>query len=137
MSLINGTGYSWSTVGVNILGVKPVGITAISYKDKQDVQQNYGIGTEPVSRSRGKVEYEASITMHKVEVEALQQASPTGRIQDIPPFDIVVSFLPEGGKIVTHTLHNAQFTENGRDVKQGDMEIPIDLPLIISGISYK
>lgn len=135
--LINGIAYSWAQLKINILGANPAGITAISYKEKQEKQNNYGLGNQPVSRSRGKIEYEASISMYQSEVEALQAASPTGRIQDIPPFDIVSAFIPDGGKIVAHTLHNVEFMENGRDLKQGDMDVVVVLPLIISHISYK
>lgn len=135
--LINGTAYSWAQLKINILGANPAGITAISYKDKEEMQNNYGIGNQPVSRSTGKIEPEASISMHMTELEALQEASPSGRIQDIPEFDIVVSYIPKGGRIVTHTLHNCRFMENGRDLKQNDMEIVTDVPMILSHISWK
>lgn len=134
--LINGTAYSWSQIKLNILGANPTGVTAIDYSEEQEIQNNYGIGNNPVSRGYGAIKPEASITMHMAEVEQLQALTDTGRIQEIPEFDIVVSYLPENGNIVTHTLHNCRFKTNKRDVKQGDMELTTQINLVISHISW-
>ena len=133
---IRGTSYSWSNVVVNIGGNKITGIKSINYKSKQAKQNNYGAGNMPFSRGRGNKEFEGSMQLFMEEVEALQAASPTGDLNDIPPFDIVVAFLPEGGNIITHTLKYCEFTENGRDLKQGEMEITPELTLIIGNIDY-
>lgn len=137
MALVNGTAYSWSQIKLNILGVNPVGVTAISYNETEEMEDNMGLGNRPVSRGYGGIETEGSITMHMEEVESLQDASPTGRIQDIPEFDIVVSFLPRGGVIRTHVLKNCRFKTNGRDMSQGDMAIEVECELQIAEIKWK
>lgn len=133
---IRGTSYGWSNVILNIGGNQITGVKAIDYKSKQAKQNNYGAGNMPFSRGRGNKEFEGSITLFMEEVEALKAASPTGDLNDIPPFDVVVAFLPEGGEIVTHTLKYCEFTENGRSLKQGEMEITPELPLIVGSIDW-
>jgi len=135
--LINGQAYSWSQIKINILGRQVNGVTKISYSDKEEMQNNYGAGNRPVSRSYGKIECEAAVELYMEEIEALQKATATGRLQDIPEFDIVVSYQPNAGRIVNHTLHNARFMENGREPGTDDMAIKKEIPILISHISWK
>lgn len=135
--LINGTAYSWSQITVNIFNTRIAGITAISYEDMQDMEDNYGAGNNPVSRGYGKRTSKASMTLEMAEVEALQAATVDGSLQSIPEFDIVVSYLPEGGVIRNHTLHNCKFKSNKRDVKTGDMAVNVELEMLISHITWK
>lgn len=135
--LINGVAYSWSQIKINILGRQVIGVSKISYSDKEEMQDNYGAGNRPVSRSYGKISCEASMELYMEEIEALQKASPSGRLQDIPEFDVVVSYQPPAGKIVNHTLHNARFKENAREVGNEELNIKAEIPLLISHISWK
>jgi hypothetical protein len=135
--LVNGTAYSWSQITLNILGVPVAGVSAISYNEEQEMTDNYGAGNRPVSRGYGRITTEGSVTLHMEEVEAIQAAVSTGRLQDIPEFDVVVAYLPEGGNIVTHTLKNCRFKNNGREVSEGDMAINVEIPLQISHINWK
>jgi hypothetical protein len=135
--LINGTAYVWSQIKCNILGVVIAGISKIEYDDKQEMQDNFGAGNRPVSRGYGKIECSAKMTLEMAEVEALQQAAVDGRLQSIPEFDVVVAYLPLGGVVVTHTLHNCRFKTNARSASTGDMAINVDLELLCSHISWK
>lgn len=134
--LINGVAYEWSDITVNIAGVSVTGITAIEYDEKQTIENHYGAGRYPVARSKGKIECSAKLTLLMQEVEVLQAAVASGRLQDIAPFDIIVSYAPENGTIVNHKIRNCQFTENARKWKQGDMKQEVELPLIVSHIEW-
>ena len=71
------------------------------------------------------------------EVERIQAAAAAqlgGSILDIAMFPIVVSYVNTSNVLVTHTLHNCEFTENKRDMKTGDTNIECELPLIVSHI---
>ena len=135
--LINGTAYSWSQILVNIFNTPIAGITAVSYEDEQEMEDQMGAGNYPTSRGYGGIKAKGSITLEMAEVEALQAATPDGRLQGIPEFDIVVSYLPEGGVIRNHTLHNCRFKNNKRDTKAGDMAINVELELLVSHITWK
>ncbi len=136
--LVNGQEYSWVNITVNILGRPVTGITKIAYGDKQEKVNNMGAGKLPVSRSRGsRVADGVSVEMFMSELEAIQAVSPNGQIDDIPPFDIVVAYATDGGAILTHTIHNAEFMENKRDASQGSADgIKVELPMIASHISW-
>lgn len=135
--LINGESYSWSQIELRLFGTQVAGITEIKYKDSQEMQNNYGAGNRPVSRGYGPIECTASITLEMNEIEALQEAAPTGRLQDIPEFPIIISYLPANGNIKNHTINNCRFTDNMREVKQGDMTIAAELTLLVSDIEWK
>lgn len=135
--LINGTAYAWSQIELRIFNTPVAGVTDIKYADAQDMEDNMGAGEFPVSRGYGQIKATSSLTLEMAEVEALQSAAPDGRINKIPEFDIVVSYLPEGGIIRTHTLKNCRFKGNKRETKSGDMTINVELELIISHILWK
>lgn len=135
--LVNGQSYSWAQVEALILGQAVAGITEVKYEEKEEMVDNYGAGNRPVSRGYGKIETSGSVTLEMAEVEALQAASPDGRLQSIPEFDLVISFLPVGGKVVSHTLHNCRFKTNKRELKQGDTTVNVEIELQISHISWK
>ena len=97
---INGVQHSWANLQVVIAGRTVTGITKISYKDSQTMENIYGAGVRPVGRGYGRIECEGAITLHRDEVEAIRNSSDTGRVQDIAPFDIIVQFLPQGGKTI-------------------------------------
>lgn len=134
--LINGVEYAWGDIVCAINGVPVTGIVAISYGDKQDMQNNYGAGRHPISRSKGRITPSAKITLYQSEVVAIMASAAGGRIQDIAPFDITVSYLPENGMIVTDKIRNCQFVENKRDWKEGDMNQQVELELLPSHIEF-
>ena len=135
---INGVVHGWSSLVVNIAGIPVTGITKISYSDEQAIENIYGAGQHPVGRGYGKIESKASISLLRGEVEAIRSASPTGRLQDIAPFDIIVQFVPTAGqKIVTHRIRNAQFKSDSVEVSEGDTSNAADFELIISRIDWR
>jgi len=134
--LVNGQAYSWAQIELRILGATVAGVTAISYEDMEEMQDNFGAGNRPVSRAYGKIECKASVTLEAAEVVALQSVAPSGRIQNIPEFPVIISYLPESGVIVQDVLNNCRFKGNKRDVKTGDMQIEVELELMVSDISW-
>ena len=137
-TLINGVVHSWSNLSMNINGVPVTGINKISYKDNQTIENIYGAGQKPVGRGYGKIEPTATIGLERGEVEAIRASSPTGRLQDIAPFDIIVQFIPVNGqKLVTHTIRDAQFKDDGVDIKEGDTSNFTDFELVVGSIQWK
>ena len=135
--LINGHEYSWADIVVNIAGTPTTGITGVEYSDDQEVANVYGAGRYPVARSKGRSTCTAKITLLTSEVIALANKSPTGRIQDIAPFPIIVSYIPDdGGKVVTDKLRNCQFKTNKRNWSEGDTSKPVDIDLVLSHIEW-
>ncbi|WP_028888817.1 hypothetical protein [Tenacibaculum ovolyticum] len=138
LPLINGQRHSWSSIEINLLDRIVTGITAISYDDSEAKENHYGAGNMPVHRGRGRYEANASFTLYNYEVEAIQTSLPRGkRMQDVPPFDVKISFLEDGSdQIVTHVIRNCEFKSNNRNMSQGDTKIEVSLDLIVSHIEW-
>jgi hypothetical protein len=133
--LINGINYSWASVKVVLFGVPVVGITKISYNAKQKKENNYGAGSEPVSRGYGNIEYEGSIEIYLDEWKRIIAASFNRNPLSIPPFDIQVLY---GANAIApdqkDVLKSVEFLENPLDISQGDTKTLVTIPLIIAGI---
>ena len=136
LPLINGTLYSWADIVATINGVPLNGITSIEYSDSQEVVNKYGAGLHPVGRSKGRITSTAKITLYQEEVESMQEQAPNGRIQDLPPFDITVTYLPESGTVKADKIRNVQFSGNSRKWKEGDTGQEVELELIPSHIEW-
>ncbi len=134
-SLINGINHSWSSIILTILGAPSLTVQKITYKKTRNIENNYGAGSMPISRGFGNFEFEASLELFLDEVEVLKNLVPTHDLQDIPEFDIVVSFLTEG-KVANHNIRKCRFLTNGVDVAQGDTKISVSLDLVVGNIEY-
>lgn len=134
--LVNGMLYSWADVGASINGVPVTGITAIEYGDDQEVVNKYGAGRHPVGRAKGRITPSAKITLYQEEVEAIQRQSVNGRLQDIAPFDITVTYIPDSGIVTTDIIRNCQFKANSRKWKEGDTGQEVELELVPSHIEW-
>lgn len=135
--LINGIEYSWGDIVCTIVGVPVTGITGIEYGDEQEVVDNYGAGRYAVSRSKGRITCTAKITLYASEVNALVRKTLNGRLQDLSAFDIIVSYIPDGGGIVVNDkLRNCQFKKNERSWAEGDVSKTVDLELAVSHIEW-
>lgn len=137
LPLINGVEPAWANLTVNIAGFPEVGIRAIEYSEEQAIENIYGAGQRPVGRGYGRIEVKGKVTLLRTAVESMREASPSGRLSDIAPFDIIVMFVPvQGGKIIQHKLRNCQFTTDGLNVTEGDTSIATDFDLVVSHIEW-
>lgn len=134
--LVNGVLYSWADIVAAISGVPVTGITGIEYGEDQDVVNKYGAGRHPVGRAKGRITPSAKIVLYQEEVEALQRQAPNGRLQDIAPFDITVTYIPESGIVTVDKIRNCQFKANSRKWKEGDTGQEVELELVPSHIEW-
>ena len=133
---VNGKSYDWADIVLVIAGVPVTGITGIEYKDDQDIVTKYGAGRYPVGFAKGRITSTGKITLYQEEVEAMQRQSLTGRLQDIAPFDILVSYLPDTGIVSIDKLRNCMFKNNGRGWKEGDTGQEVEIDLVMSHIQW-
>ena len=133
---VNGKLYDWADIVLVIAGVPVTGITGIEYKDDQDIVTKYGAGRYPVGFAKGRITSTGKITLYQEEVEAMQRQSITGRLQDIAPFDIIVSYLPDTGIVSTDKLRNCMFKNNARGWKEGDTGQEVEIDLVMSHIQW-
>lgn len=129
--------YAFSDVEVRFLGRTIVGFQGVSYKVTQSKVNIYGRGNKPVARGKGNKEYEGTVKVLQSELEELQIAAGNGKdICDIQPFDIIVSYQQDGGLATTDTLKSCEFTEQAKELNQGDTHMEIELPITIGDIEF-
>ena len=139
---INGFEYAWANISLAVNGVIINGITSINYSKTHEAESLYGIGNVSIARGVGNHVYEASITLQRSEVVALQQAARAQGLVDaditgLLPFTISVSYNGDQGQVpVTDVLLNAQFLSNNIGTAQGDTSIEVEIPMIISHIEW-
>ena len=132
--LINGVNYSWSTVTLTLFGVPVKGITNIAYNTKQEKTNNYGAGSEPVSRGYGRKTHEGSIEIYLDEWKNVIAAAPHRDPLQIGWFDISVSYGSSALTATIDTLRSVEFLENPFEAKEGDTKLMVKIPLIIGNI---
>ena len=130
--IINGINYSWANVSLVLFGVPVVGVTKIEYKRKQKKDNNYGAGSQPVSRGYGNYEYEGSIEIYTDEWKRIIEAAPQRDPMLIAPFDINVTFAGRGLAAEKDVLRAVEFTEDPLSANQGDTKLMVTIPLIIA-----
>jgi hypothetical protein len=132
--LINGINYSWANISLVLFGVPVVGITKIDYNRKQKKENNYGAGSQPVSRGYGNYEYDGKIEMYLDEWKRIIAASPQGDPLLIAPFNIEVVYSGRGILASKDTLRAVEFMEDPLSASQGDTKLMVSIPLIIGSI---
>jgi len=136
LALINGQAYDHANVRVNIAGVQVFGVKSVMASKSVPKTNNPGIGGEPVSRGRGDVEYESSITLSMVDIERIRAAAPARDLTNISPFVMVVTFRRGLAPATTCTIYGAEFTTDGFSSENGSTDLELELPLTISGFQW-
>jgi hypothetical protein len=129
--LINGINYSWANISFVLFGVPVAGITKIEYKKTQKKENNYGAGTQPVSRGYGNYEYEGSIELYTEEWKRIIAAAPDRDPMMIPPFEIQVVYSGRGVTAEKDVLKAVEFKQDMLSTSQGDTKMLVTVPLII------
>jgi hypothetical protein len=132
--LVNGKAVEHADIELTLLGVMITGFTDLEYEEKQDMENVYAGGRYANARIYGQIKPTAKISLLASEVEALQQVAPGGRIQDIPEFDIAVSYIDAAYTTIRHKLKNVRIMNNPRKSTAGGGAIVCELELIISHV---
>lgn len=126
--------YSWCEMTIDWGGRIIEGITEIEYTKKQEKGVLYGRGCDPHKVLRGNKSCEGKVSIWQSELEAMTRDAPDKDILKLN-FSIGVSYVPhDGGQIVRDTLISVEFTEVKKGMKQGDMNMIVELPIIFTRI---
>jgi len=128
----NSKEYSWAEVQVVMLGRPVTRIRGIKYGVKKEKEYLHARGENPHSIQSGNKTYEGEITLLQSELEAMQaQLSSTEDLTDMDAFSITVAYVPKNNaQVVVHILKAVEFTEDMREMQQGDKFQEIALPIM-------
>lgn len=136
-TLINGNVYGWNQLKVTLFGRTVTGIQSIEYKVTPEPAPVMGAGPNPIAFGDGNETFEGSIELLMDEVEEIRKLVPTGRLRDIPPFPIIVSYAKNLG--ATRTTHRiwARFKDETGGMAQGESHKYHTYPLEVFNIEWK
>jgi len=117
-----------------LFGIPVIGITAINYNRKQKKENNYGFGSQPISRGYGNYEYSGDLELYLDEWKNIIAASPVRDPLQIAPFSITVLYGSSAVNAAKDVLRAVEFLEDPFAAKQGDTKLLVKIPLIIGSI---
>lgn len=142
MTIINGRQYEFADVSLVLGGRDVCGLRGIKYSEKQEKEVLYGKGNKPLSVQKGNFSYEGEISLTQSELETLKvlARTQTGRssIMGLNLNAVVCYGNPaQGDVMITDWLFGIQFTEDAKELKQGDKFMEVRLPFICTDIEYQ
>lgn len=142
MGMINGRQYEFADISLVLGGRDVCGLRGIKYSEKQEKEVLYGKGNKPLSVQKGNFSYEGEISLTQSELESLKALArtQTGRssIMSLNLNAVVCYGNPLKGDImITDRIYGIQFTEDAKELKQGDKYMEVTLPFICTDIEYQ
>lgn len=135
---INGQFYSWSKIRFNFLGSSFSTVTAIKYEEVDEINGVKAVGNKDIGYTQDNTATTGSISILAETLEKLANKIPNGRLQDIPPFPITVSYVDALGNLVSHRLIGCKFKSNSREATSGSSDaLAVEIPLYIFDINWK
>jgi len=128
--MFNSRQYEWADITVFAGGRDITGIRSIKYSTKQETELLHGKGNNPLSIQKGNKTNEGEIGLLQSELEVLEVAAG-GSILDLE-LNVVVTYgnPSKGDAVKTDQLIGVQFTEDPRELKQGDKFMEITVPFL-------
>lgn len=122
--------YEYADITVSIGGRVITGLRGIKYSSKQEKEHVYGKGNEPMHIQKGNISYEGEVTLLQSELETLRLAGK-GSVLGLR-LDAVVAYgnPSQGDVLIVDKIRGIEFTEDGKEMKQGDKFMEVTLPFI-------
>lgn len=123
-------GYSYADAALKFDGIDLPGVTSFEFSAPQAKSNNYGLGSNPISRSKNNKEFTGSMEMDYDTQNLLQSLSPTGLMTDIPAGVMILSLeKADGGKEII-TMGFFEFSGDGISGSQGDENLTHSIDII-------
>lgn len=137
MTVINGRQYEFGDLTLYLGGRDVTGFRGIKYASKQEKEVLYGKGNRGLSIQKGNISHEGEISLAQSELETLK-ALGGGSVLNLNLNAVVVYGNPSKGDVmITDKLFGMQFTEESKEVKQGDKFMEVTLPFVCLDIEYQ
>lgn len=136
--MFNSREYEWADVTLMLGGKDIAGVRGIKYSTKQEKETVYGKGNEPIAIQKGNKSYEGEIVVLQSELETLRLQDKDNSILNLQLDAVVCYGNPLNGDVlVTDVIQGIQFTEEPKELKQGDKFMEITLPFIALRVTKK
>ena len=136
--MFNSREYEWADLTFLLGGKDLTGFRGIKYTIKQEKEVVYGKGNMPIAIQKGNKSIEGEITILQSELETMRLQSGTKSILDLQLDGVVCYGNPANGDVlVTDVVQGIQFTDEPKELKQGDKFMEITLPFIALRVTKK
>ena len=136
--MFNSREYEWADLTFLLGGKDLTGFRGLKYTIKQEKEVVYGKGNMPIAIQKGNKSIEGEITILQSELETMRLQSGTKSILDLQLDGVVCYGNPANGDVlVTDVVQGIQFTEEPKELKQGDKFMEITLPFIALRVTKK
>ncbi len=134
MGIVNGRGYDWSCVDIQMPGLS-IEVQEISYDDELEKELLYGKGNKPRGFGTGNYKSEGKMSLLRDDYDDLLGycRSKGIALYDLVIPKIVVSYANGSGRTRSDVLNNVTFTKRGTKAGQGDKSLKIDIDMLIAG----
>jgi hypothetical protein len=137
MAIINGRQYEFADLTLFLGGRDVTGFRGIKYTSTQEKEVLYGKGNRGMSIQKGNIAHSGEISMTQSELETLK-ALGKGSVLNLSLNAVICYGNPANGDmLITDKIKGLQFTEEAKDIKQGDKFMDITLPFICLDIEYQ
>lgn len=128
--MFNTRQYEYADITVSLGGRVITGLRGVKYSSKQEKEPVYGKGNLPLHIQKGNVSYEGEISLLQSELETLRLAGG-GSVLGLR-LDAVVAYgnPSQGDVLIVDKIHGIEFTEDAKEMKQGDKFMEVTLPFI-------
>ena len=129
--MFNSREYEWADLTFIAGGRDVTHFRGLKYTAKQEKEVVHGKGNEPLSIQKGNKTYDGEATLLQSEYETLREGSKTKSVLDLQ-LDVVACYgnPSAGDAMITDVLQGIQFTEEAKEMKQGDKFMEVTLPFI-------
>lgn len=122
--------YEFADLTLALGGRVITGFRGIKYSSKQEKELVYGKGNQPQSIQKGNISHEGEIILLQSELETLRLAG-RGSVLGLRLDAVVIYGDPANGDVlVTDKIRGIEFTEDPKELKQGDKFMEVTLPFI-------
>lgn len=123
--------YEFADLTLELGGRIVTGFRGVKYTSKQEKELVYGKGNQPLHIQKGNIGYEGEISLLQGELENLRKASASGSVLGLR-LDAVVAYgnASNGDTLIVDKIRGLEFTEDAKEMKQGDKFMEVSLPFI-------
>jgi hypothetical protein len=137
MALINGRQYEFADLTLYLGGRDVTGFRGIKYSSSQEKEALYGKGNRPLSIQKGNIKHEGELSLTQSELETLKVLGG-GSALNLNLNAVVCYGNPQKGDVlITDKINGIQFTEEAKEISQGDKFMEVTLPFIALDIQYQ
>lgn len=128
--MFNSRQYSYADITLELGGRIVTGARGVKYDSKMEKELVYAKGNEPQHIQRGNISYEGEITILQSELETLRQLGGGSVLNLRLDANVVYGDPAKDDVLVVDKIRGLEFTEDAKELKQGDKFMEVTLPFI-------